>query len=177
MGGQIEAGTQFQLLIVRSDKITLILLSAFRTPKREETLCYFFFSNFFFKLEDNCFTIVCWPLPQLNMNQPQAYTGALPPEHHSRLPPHRTPLGQRRARVWVELPVSPSTLPLAIYFTCGHLSVSGLFSQSAPLPFPSARPPERKTIITYERMHGEPRKTVLITLFAGQQWRHGESYF
>ena len=23
--------------------------------------------------EDNCFTILCWPLPYINMNRPQAY--------------------------------------------------------------------------------------------------------
>ena len=28
---------------------------------------------FFFQLEDNCFRILCWPLPYLNMNQPQVY--------------------------------------------------------------------------------------------------------
>ena len=28
------------------------------------------FKNFFLKLEDNCFTILCWSLPYLNMNQP-----------------------------------------------------------------------------------------------------------
>ena len=31
------------------------------------------FSRFFFKLEDNCFTILCWFLPYNSMNQPQVY--------------------------------------------------------------------------------------------------------
>ena len=39
-----------------------------------------FFSFFFFKLEDNCFTILCWPLPYINMNQPQVIMYPLPPE-------------------------------------------------------------------------------------------------
>ena len=33
----------------------------------------------FFPLEDNCFTVLCWPLPYINMNQPQIYTCPLLP--------------------------------------------------------------------------------------------------
>ena len=28
---------------------------------------------FFFLLEDNCFTILCWYVPYININQPQVY--------------------------------------------------------------------------------------------------------
>ena len=34
----------------------------------------------FFKLEDNCFTILCWFLPYISMNQPQVYLCPLPSE-------------------------------------------------------------------------------------------------
>ena len=37
--------------------------------------------------EDNCFTVLCWPLPYINMNQPQVYTCPLPPAPPSNLPP------------------------------------------------------------------------------------------
>ena len=39
----------------------------------------FFFFNFRL-LEDNCFTKLCWPLPYINMNQPQVIMYPLPPE-------------------------------------------------------------------------------------------------
>ena len=32
-----------------------------------------FVSLTFFKLGDNSFTILCWPLPYINSNQPQVY--------------------------------------------------------------------------------------------------------
>ena len=43
---------------------------------------------FFFYLEDNCFTMLCWFLPFNNVSQPQVYTCPLPlepPSHPSRL--------------------------------------------------------------------------------------------
>ena len=45
----------------------------------------FFF--IFFQLKDNCFTILCWFLPYINMNQPQVYIRPLPLEPPSYLPP------------------------------------------------------------------------------------------
>ena len=51
-------------------------------------------------MKDNCFTVWCWFLPN-SMNQPWAYSGLLPLEHLSHLPPHLTPLGCYRAQVWV----------------------------------------------------------------------------
>ena len=35
-----------------------------------------------FLLKDSCFTILCWFLPCINMNQPQVYIGSLPPMSH-----------------------------------------------------------------------------------------------
>ena len=39
----------------------------------------------FLKLEDNCFTTLCWFLP-INMNEPQVYRCPLPPTSHHILP-------------------------------------------------------------------------------------------
>ena len=63
---------------------------------------------FVFWLEDNCFTILCWFLPSINMNRPQVYLICpLPCEYvpslcdsPSHSPPHPTPLGCRRALGW-----------------------------------------------------------------------------
>ena len=41
--------------------------------------------NFFLFLQGICFTILCWFLPYINMNQPQVYMCPLPlepPSHH-----------------------------------------------------------------------------------------------
>ena len=50
-----------------------------------------------FLLEDNCFTILWWFLPYINISQPQVYMCPLPFEPPSYLPPHPTPLGCQRA--------------------------------------------------------------------------------
>ena len=99
--------------------------------------CYFlislkkiFFDSFFslsFLLEDNCFTIRCWPLLHISMNQPQVYICPLPPEQPSHSPPNPTPLGCHRALGWV-----PCVFPLAIYFIYGNVYVSMLFPQLEP---------------------------------------------
>ena len=43
-------------------------------------------------LQDICFTMLCWFLPHINMNQPQVYLCHFPLEPPSHLPPHPTPL-------------------------------------------------------------------------------------
>ena len=45
-------------------------------------------------IKDNCFTILCWFLPYIIVNQPYVYTCPLPPSSH----PSR--LGCQRARTW-----------------------------------------------------------------------------
>ena len=45
----------------------------------------------YFQLEDNCFTILCWFLPYININQPQAYVCPLPLEPPTPLSCHRAP--------------------------------------------------------------------------------------
>ena len=54
------------------------------------------FKFVYFQLEDNCFTILCWFLPHINMNQPQVYICPLPLESPPHLPLHPTPLGHHR---------------------------------------------------------------------------------
>ena len=46
----------------------------------------------FILLEDNCFTLLCWPLPYINMNQPQVYICPLLPESPSHLLHYPSPL-------------------------------------------------------------------------------------
>ena len=48
-------------------------------------------------LKNNCFIILCWFLPHINMNQLYVYICPLPLEPLSHLPPHPTPLGCHRA--------------------------------------------------------------------------------
>ena len=55
----------------------------------------FFF--YFFYLEDNCFTLLCWFLPSIDMSQAQGHICPHPPEPPSHLLPHPTPLGRHRA--------------------------------------------------------------------------------
>ena len=51
-------------------------------------------------MEDNCFTILCWFLPYVTMNQPEAYICPFPVEPPSYLPLHPTLLGCYRASDW-----------------------------------------------------------------------------
>ena len=68
----------------------------------QSSFCVLFFLKFIhFWLKDNCLTVLCWFLPNLNANQPWIYICALPLETPSHLPPHPTPLGCYRALVWV----------------------------------------------------------------------------
>ena len=53
-----------------------------------------------FLLEGNCFTILCWFLPYINMNQSQVYILPLPIEPPCYLSFHPIPLGCHRARGW-----------------------------------------------------------------------------
>jgi len=50
----------------------------------------------YFQLEDNCFPMLYWFLPYINMNQPLVYIHPLPLEPLSHLPSHPTPLGCHR---------------------------------------------------------------------------------
>ena len=36
----------------------------------QDNFLFICFKSIFFKLEDNCFTVLCWFLPYITMNQP-----------------------------------------------------------------------------------------------------------
>ena len=82
----------------------------------------FFEKKYLFLIEgkDTCFTILCWFLPKINMNQPQVYVCPCPLEPLSHLPPL-----QVVPEPWVEFPESYNKFPLAIYFAqciCSHVT-------------------------------------------------------
>ena len=54
------------------------------------------FFPLYFELKDNCFTILCWLLPSISMNQPWLYICPLPLES----PTTSHPLGCHRSLVW-----------------------------------------------------------------------------
>ena len=75
-----------------------------------------FFVFFFFLLEDNCFTPVCWFLPYINMNQPQVKVSpSLPLEAASHLSHYPAPLHYPTAPD-LSCPHHNSNFPLMIWF-------------------------------------------------------------
>ena len=92
-------------------------------------MCFLSFSFFFLLLEDDCFTVLYWPLPYSSMNQPRVHLCPAPP----------TPLVVREHRL--EPPVSHRASPLAVYFPHGEADVSMLFSQFVLPPASSGLPP------------------------------------
>ena len=77
-------------------------------------------------MKDNCFTISCWFLPYISMNQPYVYICPLPLEP----PSHVSPLWVVTEH-WFELPESHSKFPLAFHFTYGSAYVFILLSHSS----------------------------------------------
>ena len=77
---------------------------------------------FFFQLGNNCFTVLCWFLPYINMTQPQvSICPYIPPVLNT---PHISllisPLAVvTRALGWAQFTVLHSKFPPAIYFTHG----------------------------------------------------------
>ena len=53
----------------------------------------------YFSLKDNCFTMLCWFLPYISMNQSWVYICSLPIGTRSHLPPYPTFLGCPRAPI------------------------------------------------------------------------------
>ena len=96
------------------------------------TLICFHFYFLPFLSEDNCFTILYWFLPYVDMNQPQMYIRPLPPEPRSHLSPfYRSRLSQstrlsslcHRANSHLL-----SSLHMVIYmFPCCFLNLSNIF--------------------------------------------------
>ena len=79
-------------------------------------------------MKDNCFTILCWFLSFINMNQSPVYIWPLPLVPLPHLSPLCTP--EVVTGSWFEPPVSYSKFPLAIYFTCDSVYVFNLLSSS-----------------------------------------------
>ena len=87
---------------------------------------FFLKKKYLFLIEgkNTCFTILCWFLPKINMDQPQVYICPFPLEPLSHLPPL-----QVVTEPWVEFPESYSKFPLAIYFAqCMCFHVTPLFA-------------------------------------------------
>ena len=59
--------------------------------------------SYFFKLKDNCFAVLCWPLPSISVDQPQAYICPLPvsPPSHLHTPSHASRLSQSTGLSWL----------------------------------------------------------------------------
>ena len=83
-------------------------------------------------LEDNCSIILCWPLPYINVNQPQVYISPVAPKYPSHFPPLEA-VTER----WAELLAWYGKRPLVICFTYGHVYASTLLSIHPALSFPS----------------------------------------
>ena len=79
-------------------------------------------------MKDNHFTILCWPLSYINMNQPQVYIRPLPLEPPSHLLPRPTHLGYHRTLDLSSLCHTVNFHWLS-NFTNGNVCVSMLLSQ------------------------------------------------
>ena len=87
------------------------------------------FSFSFFKLVDNCFTMLCWSLQYNNVSQPLVYRYFLPLELPSQTPAHHHPTQSRLSQsTGAELLVLYSSFPLAIYFIHGRVYLSATLS-------------------------------------------------
>ena len=91
---------------------------------------------FFFQLEDNCFTILCWLLPCINTNQPQVRTYLLLPGCPPNLSPHPTPPGGHRALGWT--PLDTQQIPTGyLFYTWWCVCFHTILSIRPTLSFPS----------------------------------------
>ena len=127
----------------------ILPLVPFPLARKNRILCIYesvFIFPLCILLEDNCFTLLCGPLPYINMNQPQVYICPFPLEPPSTLPPHPipshpippNPVLSAATEHWV-CPVPYSKFPQAVCFTYGNVHVSVLFSLFIPpLPSPAA---------------------------------------
>ena len=86
----------------------------------------------YFELEDNCFTILYWVLPNISMNQPRVYICSLPLEPPSSLPPHPTPVGCHRVRVWAPWVMTANSHQLPISHMVTYMFPCYSVSSSRP---------------------------------------------
>ena len=109
-------------------------------------LSFFFFCHsvlflFYFYFNWRLITILWWFLPYIHMNQPWVYMCSLSwPSLQPPSPSHPSGSSQCTGPEHLISCIKPG---LAIYFTCGNIHVSMLFSQTIP-PLPS--PTESKTL-------------------------------
>ena len=78
---------------------------------------FFFLKSVYFYLEDNCFTMPCWFLAYISMNQVWIYPCALPLEPPYHLPPHPTPPGFHFSVQFSHWVVSDSLRPHGLQHT------------------------------------------------------------
>ena len=108
---------------------------------RRSKYTFLFFFNFYYYLEYNCFTMLCWFLPCINMSPSWVYIRPLPHEHPSYILPTPHPVLLSR--------LSQSTGPRSLrptadphwpsVFARGNAHVSVALSQfTPPSPFPAA---------------------------------------
>ena len=115
------------------------VLSPWDSPgKNTRVGCHFLLQGIFPTQGSNLGLLHCRQMlyPLSHQGSWKVYIYPLPFEPSSHLPPHPTPLGCYRARVWVPEPYSK--FPLAIYFTYGnvsfHVTLSRRLTLSSPLP-------------------------------------------
>ena len=85
-----------------------------------------------FLLEGNCFTILCWFLPYINMNQPKVYICPLPLEPPSHFQPLPSALGCYRGLVWAPWVIQQIPIGIPFYFTYGNVYVWDPSNENAP---------------------------------------------
>ena len=104
--------SKFLLFIV----VTKIICNCHSFPRLVSQ--WFIFNCDFFWLEDNCFTVLCWPPPRIDMNQPQVYPCPFLPEAPSPLPsfpPSRLSQSTGLSRL-CSFPLELNWMPDDIYF-------------------------------------------------------------
>ena len=92
-------------------------------------------------MKDNCFTILCWFLSYINMNQPQIYICSFPLEPPSDLPPHPTHWGCHRALAWAPCAIQRLPISHLFYAWLVLLSCSVVSDSSWPLGLQHTRLP------------------------------------
>ena len=97
--------------------------------KVENTIKEEVFVCFFLKLENDCFTMLCWFLPYNNVNQPQVCICPLPFELPSHPQTQPTPVGCHRALGWA--PCALQQLPTSYLF---HIQQCICFSATLSSP-------------------------------------------
>ena len=87
----------YVLWIISLENISRSKIARLKSNKKPP-ISWYTFSNHL--KQDICFTILCWFLPHINMNQPLVYVFPLPLKPYSYLPPPPTPLDCHRALGW-----------------------------------------------------------------------------